>query len=282
MLNHKLSHDGITKMRSIFVLMFAAMAMLAMTAFSVSVSAQCTPAWAAGGLMPQTNVRSFGVYFPANGKFYAVGGRSDDTAGDDATNPYEYNPTTNTWVTKAAFLPDPEVNNMACGLLTVGGTPLIYCVGGSQAGGTNRNGRVFSYNPVTDTITTLATGDNWPGSAGGTVLPGGGAVLNNKLYTVGGFSSAGGGMGVPDLWQFDPTAAVGAKWTRKADMPVPRGYVPAVGLGGRSQSRRPIARRATAANGTRRDRRRAGGRKARGAAVSVDASASANATSFAE
>ena len=108
MLNKKLSHVGNTKMRLMFVLMFAAMATLAMTAFSVSVSAQCTPTWAAGGLMPQSNVRAFGVYFPANGKFYAIGGRSDDTAGDDATNPYEYNPATNIWITKAALYPTPR------------------------------------------------------------------------------------------------------------------------------------------------------------------------------
>src|SRR5437867_5491594 len=91
---------------------FAAVATLVLAIFSVTISAQtptpaCTPNWAAGGLMPQPNIRSFGVYFPANGKFYAVGGRADDTAGSDATNPYEYNPATNTWVIKSALLPDP-------------------------------------------------------------------------------------------------------------------------------------------------------------------------------
>ena len=74
-----------------------------------------------------------GNYFPANGRFYAIGGRSADTAGNDFTHPFEYNPATNTWATKAATYPDNQVNNMACGVLTVGGTPQIYCVGGSAA-----------------------------------------------------------------------------------------------------------------------------------------------------
>ena len=112
MLNNKLSHVVNTKMRSMFVLMFAAMAMLAVTASSVKVSAQgCTPTWSPGGLMPTTDVRSFGVYFPANGRLYAMGGRADDTAGSDLLNPLEYNPATNTWATKAALYPDNQVNN---------------------------------------------------------------------------------------------------------------------------------------------------------------------------
>ena len=52
----------------------------------------CTPIWAAGPNMPTPAVRSVGVFFPANGKFYAMGGRSADTAGSDFTNPFEYDP----------------------------------------------------------------------------------------------------------------------------------------------------------------------------------------------
>ena len=54
-----------------------------------------------------------GNYFPANGRFYATGGRRSDAAGNEFTNPFEYNPATNTWVTKAATYPDNQVNNMA-------------------------------------------------------------------------------------------------------------------------------------------------------------------------
>src|SRR5207237_361143 len=122
------------------------------------------------------------------------------------------------------------VNNMACGVLTVGGTPQIYCVGGSAGGGTTATARVFSYNPVTDVITTLTAADNWPGNAGGTILPGGFAVVANKLYIIGGFN-IGTGM-IAQTWQFDPTAAVGSRWLQRPDYPVARGYVPAAAIGG--------------------------------------------------
>src|SRR4029077_635109 len=96
----------------------------------------CTPVWLAGPNFPSVDVRSVGVYFPANGRFYAMGGRSADTAGNDFTNPFEFDPVANTWTTKAATYADNQVNNMACGVLTVAGTPYIYCVGGSAAGAT--------------------------------------------------------------------------------------------------------------------------------------------------
>ena len=97
-------------------------------------------------------VRAVGVYFPANGNFYTMGGRTSDTAGSDFQHAASItHPATNSWTQKAATLPDNQMNNMACGVLTVSGTPYIYCVGGSAAGQTTATARVFCYNPVTDT-----------------------------------------------------------------------------------------------------------------------------------
>src|SRR5205085_6489282 len=52
----------------------------------------CTPGWSAGGNLPTVGVRFVGVYFPANGKFYAMGGRA--TAAENPlgnfTSPFEY------------------------------------------------------------------------------------------------------------------------------------------------------------------------------------------------
>ena len=191
----------------------------------------CTPGWTGGPVFPAVGaVRAPGNYFPANGRFYSIGGRSSDTAGSDFTNPFEYNPGTNAWTTKPSVLPDNQVNNMACGVLTVSGTDQIYCVGGSAAGATTATARVFSYNPATDTFTTLAAGDNWPGDASGTVLPGGFAVAGNKLYIFGGFTI--GADATAQTWQFDPTLGVGAKWLQRQDLPLARGYVPAASIGG--------------------------------------------------
>ena len=116
----------------------------------VNVSGGCAPSsWSAGPDMPTVLVRAVGVYFQANGNFYTVGGRTSDTAGSDFQHVLQYNPTSNTWTQMASTLPDNQMNNMACGVLTVSGAPLIYCVGGSAAGNTTATARVFTYDPVT-------------------------------------------------------------------------------------------------------------------------------------
>jgi hypothetical protein len=189
----------------------------------------CTPGWSLGGLMPSVSVRNVGVFFPTDNNFYAMGGRSSDVAGSDFTHPFKYNTATNTWSTQTATYPDNQVNNMACGVLTVGSTSQIYCVGGSAAGAVTATARVFSYNPITDAITTLTAPDNWPGDAAGTILPGGFSVHNNKLYIVGGFNT--NVASTNQIWQFDPTAAVGAKWTQMVNAPVGIMYAPTCTIG---------------------------------------------------
>jgi hypothetical protein len=190
----------------------------------------CRLGWSAGGAFPSVQVRSVGVYFYGGlgPRFYAMGGRSADTAGSDFTHPFEYTTFTDTWVTKTATYPDNQVNNMACGVLTVSGTELIYCVGGSAAGTTTATGRVFFYNPETDTITTLTGADDWPG-AQGTVLPGGFSVFNNKLYILGGFNI--NVASTNQIWQFDPTAAVGSKWLQRVNTPVGIMFAPTATIG---------------------------------------------------
>ena len=168
--------------------------------------------WSAGPDMPTVLVRAVGVYFPADGNFYTMGGRTADTAGSDFQHVLRYTPSTNSWTQMGVTLPDNTMNNMACGVLTVSGTPYIYCVGGSAAGQTTATARVFFYNPATDTVTTLTSGDNWPGDAAGTILPGGFAVANNKLYILGGFNI--NVASTNQIWGFDPTAAVGSKWVQ--------------------------------------------------------------------
>lgn len=158
-----------------------------------------------------------------------MGGRSADTAGSDFMHPFENTPFDDTWVTKAATYPDNQVNNMACGVLTVSGTPYIYCVGGSAAGATTATGRVFFYDPETDTITTLTGADDWPGAMG-TTLPGGFAVCNNKLYILGGFNI--NVASTNQIWEFDPTAPVGSKWLQRVNTPVGIMYAPATCING--------------------------------------------------
>ena len=196
------------------------------SATPTSTPAACT--WSAGPDMPTPLVRAVGVFFSANGNFYTMGGRTADTAGSDFQHALQYNPGSNSWTQKPSTFPDNQMNNMACGVLTVSGTPQIYCVGGSAAGQTTATARVFSYNPVTDTPATL-TGDDWPGAMG-TILPGGFAVANNKLYILGGFNI--NVASTNQIWEFDPTAAVGAKWTQRTNTPVGIMYAPTCTING--------------------------------------------------
>src|SRR5437773_3647786 len=166
--------------------------------------------WSAGPNLPTPPtvlIRAVGVYFP-DGNFYTMGGRTSDAAGSDFQHVLRYSPGSNSWTLMGVTLPDNTMNNMACGVLTVSGTPQIYCVGGSAAGPTTATARVFSYTPATDTATSLSADDRQGGM--GTILPGGFAVANNKLYILGGFNI--NVASTNQIWSFDPTAGVGSKW----------------------------------------------------------------------
>ena len=134
-----------------------------------SPSPSCAPGWAAGAALASCRRRAGpGQLLPSE---RALLRPSEDAALTQRvpTSPTRSSTTraTNTWATKVATYPDNNVNNMACGVLTVGGTPQIYCVGGRVTGRWHRQARVFSYNPATDTITTLTAADDWPGTPGG-------------------------------------------------------------------------------------------------------------------
>jgi Kelch motif protein len=182
------------------------------------------PDWSAGPDLPSPDVRSVGVFFPANGKFYAMGGRAFDGGGGEFINPFEYDPVANSWMTKSAAYPDNQVNNMACGVLNDAGTDYIYCVGGSESATSTTTGRVFRYDPVADSITTA--GDPWPPGAAG-ILPGGFTVFQGKFFILGGFDIPGG-VGINQIWEF----TVPFNWAhRTAVLPVPLGYIPTTAIG---------------------------------------------------
>ncbi len=186
----------------------------------------CAPpgAWTTGLDFPGTEVRSWGVFFPPDGRFYLMGGRADDTAGSDFTAINIYDPASNTWSTSTATFEDSQVNNMVGGVLDFGGTQYIVVVGGSAAGATTATSDVRQYDPVTDTLTVLDQ-DPWIGNTDGAMLPGGAAVYQNKLFVFGGFDI---GIGMLDtIYQFDPSAAAGSRWTAMtATLPTPIGYIP--------------------------------------------------------
>jgi len=194
------------------------------TGRSLTLATPSSCSWAGAPDMPSADTRSAGVFFPANGKFYAMGGRDENNV--ELTNPFEFDPVTHTWATKSATYPDGFTNNMACGVLTDSGTPYIYCVGGSNFASQTGTGRVFRYNPITDTLTTVVGGD-WPPGAY-SILPGGFTVFNNTLVVLGGFDIPSG-HGSDQIWQFTPSP-VG--WVQKsAVLPDPLGYLPTTTIG---------------------------------------------------
>src|ERR1044072_6426155 len=81
--------------------------------------------WAAGPDMATPLIRAVGVYFPTDGNFYTMGGRTSDLAGSDFQHVLRYSPTSNTWTQMGVTLADNQGNNMACGVLTVSATPLF-------------------------------------------------------------------------------------------------------------------------------------------------------------
>jgi Kelch motif protein len=189
--------------------------------YTVQGPAPCS--WAAAANLPSAGTRFVGVFFPANGKFYAMGGR--DASNVEFTHPFEYDPVGNTWTIKSATYPDGIVNNMACSVLSDSGTDYIYCVGGSQFSTNAVTGRVFRYDPVADSITVVPT--PWP--PGVNTLPGGFSVFNNNLFILGGFNNPPFGDSTDQIWEFTPNPAV---WVQKSTvLPVALAYIPATTIG---------------------------------------------------
>ncbi|MGA7730903.1 MAG: S-layer homology domain-containing protein [Chloroflexia bacterium] len=191
----------------------------------------CAPSskgWTAGQPLPTPVARGFGAYFPANGKFYSLGGRSTDVPGDAQLNPLEYDPGTDTWVAKSALFSDQQTSNVQGGVVILDGTPVIIVVGGSAGGGTGGTDETRVYNPVDDTLVTL-TADPWP--PGLTTVPGGSAVVDNKVYILGGFVINTGMSN--EIWEFNPEAFEGERWTlMPTTLPAGRGYIPSVAIDG--------------------------------------------------
>jgi N-acetylneuraminic acid mutarotase len=214
----------------VFVSMFAVALCGTAAATTSHPSGTCTPpgAWESRTDFPGTIVRAWGTFFPADGKFYLLGGRSIDGAGNEFLQVQIYDPATDTWSASNATFPDGNINNMVGGVLDFGGTPLIVTVGGSLGTNTGDPQVVTTdtrtYDPVGDSLQIL-TNDPWPGNTDALTLPGGAAVYENKLFVFGGFDV---NVGMSDtIWQFDPSAAEGSRWTEMtATLPVPAGYIP--------------------------------------------------------
>jgi hypothetical protein len=190
------------------------------------------------GNSPLRIKRANAACFPGNGKCYVMGGRHGVDGEDTQLRwIWEYTPgTPGTWAVKNALLDASQVGsrwtaNMAVAVMTNTSGARIYAIGGNSIDSAITN-TVRIYDPVADSLSTLTSADNWPASP--MRIPGGYAVVNNKLYIFGGFSALGSGAVFTDTWRFDPMAAVGAKWTQlpTANLNLGRGYIAGAALDG--------------------------------------------------
>jgi N-acetylneuraminic acid mutarotase len=128
----------------------------------------------------------------ANGLVFAIGGLN--SAGSAISSVMGYNPSTNSWSSKAAL---PASRSTGNGAATINGT--IYVAGGQDAGG-GLTRTLFAYNASTNNWTTRA---NMPVASG----CGGSAVIGGKLYVFGGCTSTstGGQTAAKLLQRYDPS-----------------------------------------------------------------------------
>ncbi len=150
-----------------------------------------------------------------DGKIYTFGGNSEAQAIANpvttlgVTTVQMYNPSTNTWTTKASM---PTARRL-CTAAVVDG--IIYVIGGSYKAnsvvyGSDKN---EAYNPATNTWTTKAS---LPVALHGVSS----AVVDGKIYAIGGATIANGsGTRVNTVYMYDPTTDV---WTQKASMSIAR------------------------------------------------------------
>jgi N-acetylneuraminic acid mutarotase len=140
--------------------------------------------------------RQFGqAAVSANGRIYSIG------AGYGMNTHQEYDPATNTWRSRASIYYTED-----CSLAEVDG--IIYAMGSRYY--PTRN---IAYNPVTNSWTTKSS---LPRSG----LGHGAAVIDGKIYVVGGYAT--NGIDRTNLAEVDTYDPVTDLWESKASLPTPR------------------------------------------------------------
>src|SRR5438552_15352953 len=84
---------------SLLILLLQVLPALAQSAAG---NADSITTWTSGASLPSVAARLVALFFPANGHFYAVGGRSSDSPRSHSTNPLAYYPTAHTSPTATA------------------------------------------------------------------------------------------------------------------------------------------------------------------------------------
>jgi N-acetylneuraminic acid mutarotase len=169
--------------------------MLSISCITPALAEETEPAWTAVASM--STARSQFCSAVVNGKIYVIGG-STPTGSTNLVE--EYNPTTDSWVTKAP-LPETAYYTEAVSL-----NGKIYVIGGMAAIGYLNN--MYIYSPETDTWTTKSLSLDRVFSQL--------EVIDEKIYVVGGINASGV---LNSVTAYDPITDT---WTTKAPMTTAR------------------------------------------------------------
>lgn len=165
------------------------------------------PSWSALANLP--SARSYHSIVTVNNRIYVIGGYNGSS---DLNLVEEYNPATNTWVTKK---PMPTARRWATAAVV---NNRIYVIGGEKAGTSQTVNEM--YDPATDTWTTRAAMSTGRKSAAS-------AVVGNRIYVLGGRT---GSSALKTNQEYDPASNT---WATKRDMPTARMWLAAQAVNGR-------------------------------------------------
>jgi len=154
-----------------------------------------------------------GEYFPGTGLVYFLGGRSGTSTYGTI---YAFNPTTLSCTNMGIEMPIP-ISNYTVVALNDGSSNLLCTFGGRDSTGSMIS-TVQCYNPIANSVTTKA---NLP-TAFNTFLPGGVAVVNNKVYIFGGYRQSPSPYHTNITYEYNPGTN---NYTAKGNLSLARGYI---------------------------------------------------------
>jgi subtilisin family serine protease len=160
---------------------------------------------------PQTGfqfTRFDGGFYPVDGMVYFMGGRLADNNTDGSV--WSFDPVAGTYADMGVDLVEPISNYKMHLLQDEAGAWAFYVLCGRPAPG-GVIASVQAYYPDTNTTVLLDPADDYPGAVSCT--SGVQVVYDNKVWVAGGFDGAANHA---ETWVFDPTAAMGSKWTQVA------------------------------------------------------------------
>ncbi|GEM_PF-734328 len=171
-------------------------------------------AWTPGPSVAPFEFNRFdGVWDPYTLKIYFPGGRDGTTHVKDI---WSYDPIEDVWADTTCNMTYNSANYTAL-LVHNDGTgrgEAIYMVGGYDVSVAANITAVQRYYPsLPGCVVEVVSTDPYPDNITGTVVGAGGmAVVNDKIYVFGGWISTGSFSN--KVWQFDPLAAAGSRWTQ--------------------------------------------------------------------